>query len=300
MKWISDLFRFSTWFATRFTPRIRSGFSVTRSKLCLHRHPVDSVLTVIFCNSISTSYVNKLLLTFNQFISPSRQGDSSLTVTQIVSSYHWFSRVTHLITHMVSQWWLRRQGDSSLITHIVSHWWSDHLTDSTGWLISHISHSVTPMTISLILQGDSSLISHIVSHQWSDHLTDSAGCLISHISQCHADGQTILLSRQDDSSLISHTVSHLWPSHWFGRVTDLSYVTVSRRWSDHLTDSPVCLIFHHSHGVTVRELIASCFSHSSPVVDGAVSSSCHPSDTRDAQRTGNTWNPHRHLETFSY
>ena len=49
MKWINHLFRFSTRFATRFTPWIRSGVSVTRPKLCLHRHHIDSVLTVMLC-----------------------------------------------------------------------------------------------------------------------------------------------------------------------------------------------------------------------------------------------------------
>ena len=57
-----------------------------------------------------------------------RQGDSSLTHCQADCQF--------------TPW--IQQGDSSLITHMVSHRWSDHL-DSAGWLISHISHSVTPI-----------------------------------------------------------------------------------------------------------------------------------------------------------
>ena len=261
MKWINHLLRFSTSLTMRFTPGIKSGVSVTRSKLCLHKHPVDSVHCVMLCQRNCNSF-NKMYYYYqpshaDYVITVSHRSfiDSagwlityhSHGVTPMVRSSCWFGRETDLSyltqCHIDGQTILRlRHGDSSLITHTVSQWWSAHLTDLAGWLITHISHSLTPMVRPSHWFGRVSHLSSLTQCHTDGHLTYLAGCLIPHHS--HTNGQFISLIWQGVSSLITHTQmvslshwfsrmthlithtgSHRWPSHWFGRVSHLSYLT---------------------------------------------------------------------------
>ena len=135
MKWINHLFRFSTSLTMRFTPWIRSGFSVTRSKLCLHRHPVDSLHSVMLCQRNCNRF-NKMYY------------------------YYQPSHTDYVITVSVHS--LIQQDDSSL-----THCQAD--CQLTSWIQQgnspHLPYGVTVdgQLISLIGQGDSSHHSHGVT-----------------------------------------------------------------------------------------------------------------------------------------